>query len=75
VKVRVSYTVPADEWLRREINRYHGREGLASRDDVRRWYEMFGSSMDDNLALQAKAREEREQDLRELAEEEEVTTS
>lgn len=50
MRVRVVQTVTVDDWYRRQINRFYGRPGLADRDDVRRWIEAFGTSMDDDLA-------------------------
>ncbi len=50
IKVRVAYTVEVPTWLRRAINEHYGRPGLASREEIRRWYETFGSSMDMDLA-------------------------
>ena len=53
MKVRICYTVDAPDWFRREINRFYGKPGLATREDVRSWFQMYGSSMDDDLASQA----------------------
>lgn len=50
MKVRVDYTVEVDDNIRREINRWYGTPGLASRDAIKRWYEAFGKSMDDDLS-------------------------
>jgi len=53
MRVRIAYSVHAPDWYRREINRYYGREGLATRDQVRDWFMAYGNSMDDDLAVQA----------------------
>lgn len=53
MKVRINYTVEVDDVFRREINRWYGRPGLASREEVKRWFEAYGSSMDDDLSMQA----------------------
>lgn len=58
MKVRISYIVEVDDTLRREIAAYYGNPGLASREDIKRWYEQYGSSEDDNLAMSADQREE-----------------
>ena len=49
MRVRVSYTVDVDDDFRRAINEYYGRPGLASREEIRNWYETFGSSQDADL--------------------------
>lgn len=61
MRVRVSYTVEVPDWFRREINRYYGKPGIATREEVKFWFEMFGTSMDDDLASQAD--EHQEEDL------------
>lgn len=58
MKVRIAYTVDVDDVIRREINDYYGREGLADREEIKRWYETFGGSEDDNLAWSAQLKEE-----------------
>jgi len=45
--------------FRREINRFYGREGLATREQVKDWFEAYGVSMDDDLAAQAETNEEK----------------
>lgn len=49
MKVRVAYTVDANDIYRRAINCYYGKPGLASREDVVSWQRMHGSSMDDDV--------------------------
>ena len=49
MKVQIKYTIEVDDDYRRAINLFHGRPGLASRDEVKRWVERHGSSQDDNL--------------------------
>jgi hypothetical protein len=51
MKVRITQTIEIDDDYRRAINQYYGREGLASREQVRDWIKQYGSSMDDDLAL------------------------
>ena len=51
--VRITYTVEIPDWMRREINRWYGRPGLATRQQVKDWFEAYGSSADDDLAMQA----------------------
>jgi hypothetical protein len=49
MKVRVSYTVDATDALRRALNAHYGREGLATREQVKRWYEDHGANGADDL--------------------------
>lgn len=58
MKVRVVYTVDVDDDIRREINAYHGRPGLATREQVRDWYRTHGESMNDDLGWRAQERAE-----------------
>jgi hypothetical protein len=51
VKVRVSYAVEVGDEYRRAINRYYGKPGLATRDDVKKWFWAHGQSMDDDLTM------------------------
>jgi hypothetical protein len=50
MKVKVAYTVDADDSLRRAINAWYGRPGMATREQVQSWYEANGHSMDHDLA-------------------------
>jgi hypothetical protein len=50
MRVAISYAVEIDDDIRRAIRKWYGREGLASRDEVKRWYESYGKSSDDDLA-------------------------
>jgi transcriptional antiterminator len=59
MRVRISYTVEVPDSFRREINRFYGREGLATREQVKDWFEAYGVSMDDDLAAQAETNEEK----------------
>ena len=49
MKVRVAYTTEVDDRYRRAIRRFYGKDGLATRAEVKHWLEMYGSSEDDNL--------------------------
>jgi hypothetical protein len=49
MKVRISYTVEVDDHFRRALAYHHGGSGMATREDVRRHFELHGSSEDDNL--------------------------
>lgn len=57
MKVRIQYTVVVDRTVREEINRHYGRNGLASREEVRDWFEAFGHAMTDDLYMNADERE------------------
>ena len=52
MKVRIEYTTEVPDDYRRAINLHWGREGLASREDVKQWYKTYGTSMDDNLMIE-----------------------
>jgi hypothetical protein len=62
MKIRISYTVEVPDWYRREINRWYGRPGLATRQQVKDWFEAYGNSADDDLAMQADNHQEEELD-------------
>ena len=49
MKVRIQYTVEVSDDYRRAINMFYGRDGLATRDQVKRWIHQYGTSMDDDL--------------------------
>lgn len=49
MKVRISYTVDVDDKFRRAINDHYGRPGLATRAQVRAWFERYGESESDNV--------------------------
>lgn len=51
MKVRVTYTEEVDDDFRRAINVYYGKEGLATREDVKRWFWLHGQSMNDDLQM------------------------
>ena len=49
MKVRVAYTAVVDDDYRRAIRHHYGAPGLATREEVRRWLEEYGSCMDTDL--------------------------
>jgi len=49
MKVRISYTVDVSDVVRRQINAWYGRPGLATRAEIQAWYRSNGESMDDDL--------------------------
>lgn len=49
MKVRISYTEDVDDDFRRAIRIHYGGTGLATRLEVQRWFESYGSSENDNL--------------------------
>lgn len=61
MKVRVTFLVEVDDDIRREINKHYGRPGLASREEIKWWYEANGRSQDDDLSWAAQ-QDEDEQD-------------
>jgi hypothetical protein len=50
--VKVEYTTTVSDEYRRAINLFYGRDGLATRQEVKRWLENYGTSMDDDLMRQ-----------------------
>ncbi len=58
MKVRIDYTTEVPDIYRRAINLHYGRPGLASRDEIKQWYESHGTSADDNLMLELEREEE-----------------
>ena len=50
MNVRISYVVEVTDQTRRAINMHYGKPGLATRDEVKRWYEAQGTSSDDDLS-------------------------
>jgi hypothetical protein len=62
VRVRVAYSTTVDDDYRRAIRLFFDQPGLATRAEVRRWLETYGSSEDDNLMYDlAQARERGEE--------------
>lgn len=59
IKVKVVQTVTVSTDFRRAINRYYGKPGLATRDEVRNWVISYGESMNENLSMQEDAAAER----------------
>lgn len=50
MRVRVDYSIDAGDWYRRAIRHHYGKDGLATREETRRWLERYGSSGDDDLS-------------------------
>ena len=50
MKIRISYVVDVSDDIRRGINEFYGRPGLANRDEIKRWYQSNGESMDLDLS-------------------------
>lgn len=61
MRVAISYAVEVDDDFRREINAYYGKPGMATREDVKRWFRSYGDSMNDDLGYQATVRAESEE--------------
>lgn len=49
MKVKIEYTIDVSDEYREAINIFYGKQGMASRDDVKRWIRSYGSSQDDDL--------------------------
>jgi hypothetical protein len=50
--VRVTYATDCPEWWRIQVRRRFGRVGLATRAECVEWLKNYGSSEDENLALE-----------------------
>lgn len=59
MRVKVEFVVDVSDDIRRAINVWYGRPGLASRAEIKRWYESNGRSMDEDLSWSADQLEER----------------
>jgi hypothetical protein len=49
MKLRVTYTVEVDDGYRAAINHEVGVSGLATHGAVKKWFELYGASRDDEL--------------------------
>lgn len=49
MKVRVTYVVKVPDRFRAAINHYYGKPGLASRQDIKTFYEQNGGSILDDV--------------------------
>ncbi len=58
MRVRVSYAVEVDDSFREEIRAYYGKDGKATREEVKNWFRSHGDSMNDDLSYQATQRQE-----------------
>lgn len=50
MKIKIEYTTDIPDWWRREINRWYGKPGLATRTEIIEWLKAYGTSMDDDLS-------------------------
>lgn len=50
MKVLIEYVIEVSDEIRRAIRMYYGKEGLATRQEVKDWYRQYGSSMDMDLS-------------------------
>lgn len=50
MRVRVAYTEEVSDDMRRAINLYYGKSGLATRADVVAWFRAYGESENENLS-------------------------
>ena len=49
MKVRISYTIDVNDEYREAIRNHYGEKGLATREEVRAWAEIYGSSCDADI--------------------------
>lgn len=52
MKVKICWTQEVSDDFRRHINQYFGKDGLATRKEVKHWFYMHGQMMNDDLADQ-----------------------
>ena len=50
MKIQVMYTVDVSEETRRAMRTSHGETGMATREEVKAWFELNGNTMDEELA-------------------------
>lgn len=64
MRVKIEYTVEASDDWRRAIRNFYGKEGLATRAEIKQWCWMYGSSADDDIMweLQQKLKQEEEEE-------------
>lgn len=74
MKVRIAYTEEVSDDFRRAINSYYGKPGLATRQEVRNWFILFGRSMDDDVMWELDNAERREERIKRDQEREEEET-
>lgn len=60
MKVRIEYTIEVSDWFREALNSYYGKSGLASREDVKRFYRQNGSLMEDDIAYEYQQKQKSE---------------
>jgi len=58
MKVRICYTVHVSDRYRRAINNHYWASGLATRDDVKAWIAMYGSSCDHEIEYELQCRDD-----------------
>lgn len=51
MKVRISYIVEVDDRFRRAIRHHYGETGLATRDELKRWFKQNGETMNDDIVF------------------------
>lgn len=56
MKVRISYVVEVDDTIRRAMRHYYGQNGLATRDEIKQWYEQNGGTLDDDALAELDAK-------------------
>ena len=49
MKVRISYTVEVDDEFRKALRAYHNKSGMATRDEIKKWYEERGDSDNEDM--------------------------
>lgn len=58
MKVKISYVVDVSDDMRRGIRMHYGEKGLATRQEIKDWYEAQGHSCDDDIQYSGQDNEE-----------------
>jgi hypothetical protein len=58
VRVKIEYTVEVSDRFRRAINYRYGEPGLATRDQVKDHFRLFGTALDDDILYELQVAEE-----------------
>lgn len=49
MKVQIKFTVEVDDHFRRVLADKNGRDGLATREEIKEWYSIASGSLDEDL--------------------------
>lgn len=52
MRVRISFVVEVDDEFRRALRSYYGKDGLATRKEIKSWYRQNADSVDEDMLAQ-----------------------